>query len=134
MTVTEYLKSLSKEEREVVSILRKIVLENDKAVKEKAGKAMGGGDSLVYFEDDVFKYCIAKTKKHFSFHSLIMYSTPALHKLAKESFPDARLQKGCLNFNSIEEIPPVKFTKFMKASAKADFSFVIEYYKRKLKK
>jgi hypothetical protein len=130
MTVTEYLKSLSKENREVVSALRKIIVESDKSVKEKVGKAMGGGDSLVYFEDNVFKYCIAITKKYFSFHSLIMYSTPALYKLAQECFPDAKFQKGCINFKSLEEIPSSAFKKFMKESAKADFSPVINHYKK----
>jgi hypothetical protein len=133
MTVSEYLKSLTKEQREVVSSIRKIVMESDKSVKEKVGKAMGGGDSLVYFEDDVFKYGIAIPKKYYSFHSLIMYSTPGLHKLAQESFPDARLQKGCINFKSLDELSPVKFTKFMKSSAKTDFSPVIAYYKSRKK-
>lgn len=133
MTVTEFLKSLPKEDREVLSALRKIVLDSDKSVKEKVGKAMGGGDSLVYFEDDVFKYCIAKTKKHFSFHSLVMYSTPELHRLAKESFPDAKLQMGCLNFTTLDVIPAVQFKKYMKASAKADFSAVIAHYKSRKK-
>jgi hypothetical protein len=133
MTVTEFLKSLPKEDREVLSALRKIVLDSDKSVKEKVGKAMGGGDSLVYFEDDVFKYCIAKTKKHFSFHSLVLYSTPELHRLAKEIFPDAKLQKGCLNFTALDDIPAVQFKKFMKASAKADFSPVIAHYKSRKK-
>jgi hypothetical protein len=133
MTVSEYLKLLTKEEREVLSTLRKIVIECDKSVKEKVGKAMGGGDSLVYSEDDVFKYCIAITKKHYSFHSLIMYATSALHKLAQESFPDAKLQKGCINFKSLEELSPGKFTKFMKASAKADFSPIIAHYKSRKK-
>lgn len=134
MTVTEFLKSLPKSERDVVSALRKVVKQSDKAVTEKVGKAMGGGDSLVYFEEDVFKYCIAKTKKHFSFHSLIMYAAPELHKLAKESFPGAKLQKGCLNFTSLDDIPADKFTKFMKASAKADFSPIIAHYKSKKSK
>ena len=133
MTVTEFLKSLPKNERDVVSALRKIVISSDKAVKEKVGKAMGGGDSLVYFEDDVFKYCIAKTKKYFSFHSLVMYSTPEIHKLAKESFPGAKLQKGCMNFTTLEMIPSGKFAKFMKASAKADFSPMIAHYKSRKK-
>lgn len=133
MTTTEYLNSLSADDKKVLSTLRKIVKDNDKSVKEKVGKAMGGGDSLVYNEDDVFKYCIAKTKKHYSFHSLIMYATPALYKLAQELFPKAKMQKGCLNFTSLEQIKPVDFTKFMKASAKADFSGIIAHYKSKKK-
>jgi hypothetical protein len=133
MTVSEYLKSIPKEQREVVSALRKIVMESDKAVKEKVGKAMGGGDSLVYFEEDVFKYCIAIPQKYYSFHSLIMYATPGLHKLAQESFPKAKLQKGCINFKSLDELLPVKFTKFMKASANADFSPMIAHYKSRKK-
>lgn len=133
MTVTEYLKSLSKEDREVVSALRKIVKENDKSLKEIVGKGMGGGTALVYNEDDVFKYCIAIPKKYYSFHSLIMYATPALHKLAQESFPIAKFQKGCINFKSLDEIPAAKFTKFIKASAKADFSPIIAHYKSKKK-
>lgn len=133
MTVSEYLSSLTKEQKEVVSTLRKIVLESDKSVKEKVGKAMGGGDSLVYFEEDVFKYNIAITKNHYTFHTLIMYATPALHKLAQDSFPAAKLQKGCINFKSLQEIPADKFTKFMNKSAKADFAPMIAHYKSKKK-
>jgi hypothetical protein len=133
LTPAKYIASLDKKDKDIISKLRKIIVASDKSVKEKIGGVMGSKTSLVYLQEDVFKYCLAVNKNYYSFHSLAMYANPALHKMAKENFKAAKLQKGCINFNSLEQFEPGKFEKFMKASAKTDFTPVINYYKSKKK-
>lgn len=133
LTTAKYIASLDKKDKDIISQLRKIITASDKSVKEKIGGVMGSKNSLVYLQDDVFKYCLAVNKNYYSFHSLAMYANPSLHKMAKESFKGSKLQKGCINFKSLEQFHPKEFEKFMKASAKSDFSVVINYYKSKKK-
>ncbi len=117
---------------DILNKLKKIILKHDKKVEAKEGTHMGGRGTL-FNQEDVFKYALAKTKTGYSFHSLAMYANPDLYNDLKSKMTKAKLQKGCVNFKSEEDFPVDLFEEHMKKSAKADFSPVIDHYKKKKK-
>jgi hypothetical protein len=122
---------LTKEEQAIVHELRNIIKKSDRRVKEKTGDIMGMEKAYVYEEDGVFKYGLAKTSKHYSFHSMVMYTYPEIAELIKHEFSKAKLQKGCVNFKKLQDISPGSFEKMIKSSARLDFSPVIQRLKKK---
>jgi hypothetical protein len=134
MTPKQYLATLGKPQRDLFETFRKIIMEADNTVTEKVGKAMGGGDSLVYEQEDVFKYCLAITKQHYTLHSLVMYANPKLMEDIKGKLKKVKFQKGCINFKSAEDFPADVLKELMTASAACDYSAIIDHYKKKKKK
>ena len=133
MEKQEYLGSLEANEKEVLEQFSKVILQQDKSVVETVGRIMGPAPTLNFNEQDVFKYGLAVTSKHISFHSLVMYSNPALMEELKTKLTKVKFQKGCINFKSLEDFPLAVFKEHMKASAKVDFSPMIQHYKSKKK-
>ncbi len=126
-----FLSELSENEQEIVNQMRKLIVEIDSNVKEKVGNIMSSKNCFVYEEKGVFKYGLAKTKNHFSFHSMIMYSDQEVYKFIVENSKGLRIQKGCVNFSDVYKFPLDLFKEFLTISEKADFSPVINHYKRK---
>jgi len=131
MMIETYLSSLSEEERQLINTFRKIISENDPLVSEAFGKFMSSENAFCYNEQGVFKYGIVLTKKHLSFHSLVMYMHPELMTALKAELPRAKFQKGCVNFNQANDFPAPVLAAHIQASAKIDFSPVIERYHKK---
>lgn len=131
MDKQEYLDTLTETERKVLEQFGKVILQHDKSVLESVGRIMGPNPTLNYNEQDVFKYGLAVTKSHISFHSLVMYSNPALMDDLKAKLDKVKFQKGCINFKSLDDFPLAVFKEHMKASAKVDFSGMIRHYKSK---
>lgn len=116
----------------ILDKLKKVILKHDKKVEAKEGKIMGA-TGTVFNQEDVLKYALAKTKTGYTFHSLIMYGNPDLFNDLKSKMTNAKFQKGCVNFKSEEDFPVKLFEEHMKKSAKCDFSFIIDHYKKKQK-
>jgi len=125
-----FIDQLSKEERAIVLNLRDIIKQSDPRVKEKPGDIMGIEKAIVYEEDGVFKYGLVKTVRYYTFHSMVMYVYPEISKLIKNELKNSMLQKGCVNFKKLEDINLAIFEKMIKASAKLDFSPVIQRQKK----
>ena len=126
-----FLSELSENEQEIVNQMRKLIVEIDSNVKEKVGNIMSSKNCFVYEDEGVFKYGLSKTKNHFSFHSMIMYSDQEVYKFIIENSKGLRIQKGCVNFSDVYKFPLDLFKEFLTISEKADFSPVINHYKRK---
>ncbi|NAS31955.1 hypothetical protein GTQ40_13290 [Flavobacteriaceae bacterium R38] len=126
-----FLVKLSEEEKDIINTMRKIILETDLKVKERVGDIMSSKNCFLYEEDGVFKYGLAKTKNHFTFHSMVMYANPPVHKFIVENSKSLKIQKGCINFNTSNEFPLELFKEFLTISAKTDFTPVINHYKTK---
>jgi len=116
---------------DVLEKLKKIILKNDKTIKEGTGGIMGSTNGFVFTQDGVFKYGVAKTKTGYSYHSMAMYADPVLHSDFKSKLKKVKFQKGCVNFKSLEDFPADVFEEHMKKSAQSDFSVVINHYKQK---
>lgn len=131
MEKEQYLNSLGAKEQEVLRQFSKEILACDKTVAEKLGKLMSVACALCYNQEDVFKYALTVTPNHISFHSMLLYSCPPLMEELKGKLTKVKFQKSCVNFKSLEDFPLAIFKEHMKASAKVDFSLVIDHYKKK---
>lgn len=124
---------MEKKADDVLEKLRKIILKNDKTIKQGTGGVMGNTNGFVFMQNGVFKYGVNKTKTGYSFHSMAMYANPDLFNDLKSKMTKAKFQKGCVNFKSLDDFPAEAFEEHMKKSAKCDFSMVINHYKNKKK-
>ena len=116
---------------DVLEKLRKIILKNDKTIKQGTGGVMGNTNGFIFTQEGVFKYGVTKTKTGYSFHSMAMYANPDLRSDLISKMKKAKFQKGCVNFKSFEDFPAEVFEEHMKKSAKADFLMVINHYMQK---
>ena len=131
--MASFLDSLDPEDRVNIEKYRTEILKIDSKVKEKVAKIMSIENALVYEQDGVFKYGLAKTKHHYTFHSMIMYSNPDILDFVKQNLKDAKIQKGCVNVKSFSDFPIDVFRELMGLSAEKDFTPIIEYYQKKKK-
>lgn len=129
--MSTFLKEISEEENKVINQMRKIILEFDSNVNESTGEIMSSKNCFIYKEQGVFKYGIAKTKNHFSFHSMVMYANKELIDWITDNSKSLKIQKGCLNFKNANDFPLPLFKEFLIISSKSDFSKVIDRYKNK---
>lgn len=128
-----FIDLLDQEDGDEIGKYRTEILRNDHKVIEKPSKIMNIENALVYEEEAVFKYGLAKTKNHYTFHSMVMYSNPDIYRFIKENIKTAKIQKGCINFKSFDQLPIDIFRELMILSAKKDFSPVIKHYKERKK-
>tara|TARA_R110000868_G_scaffold259361_1_gene517138 strand:+ start:38321 stop:38719 length:399 start_codon:yes stop_codon:yes gene_type:complete len=128
-----FLKEISDEDVEVVSKLRDIISTEDSLVTERIGKIMSSSGAFLYEQEGIFKYGLAKTTKHFTFHSMVMYAFPEVMKFSKSKFigNGIKFQKGCVNFSQINLIDPEIFKEVVKFSSEMDFNTVITHYRKK---
>ncbi len=126
-----FLSELSEKEKGIVNQMRALILKMDIKVIENIGNIMSSKNCFIYKEEDVFKYGLAKTKNHFSFHSMIMYSNQEVRKFIENNSKNLTIQKGCVNFKNVNNFSLDLFKEFLLVSAKADFSLVMNHYKQK---
>lgn len=128
-----FLKILSLEENKVISKLRNTISDQDSLVSERVGTIMSTQGAFVYEQEGIFKYGLAKTSKHFTFHSMVMYAFPEVMEFSKKSFigKGIKFQKGCINFSTLDSLSIEAFQKVLKLSAKQNFETVINHYRKK---
>ena len=131
--MASFLDSLDPEDRVNVEKYRTEILKIDSKVKEKVSKIMSIENALVYEQDGVFKYGLAKTKHHYTYHSMVMYGNEDILEFVQQNMKDVKIQKGCVNFKSFSEFPIDVFRKLMVLSAEKDFGPIIEHYKKRKK-
>jgi hypothetical protein len=118
-------------EDQVIEKLKEIVAITDKQVTEREGSFMGNESCTIYEQEGVYKYAICKTAKGYTFHSMPMYVFREIAELTKSELPEVKLQKGCFNFKSPENLPAEGFQRIIKLSAETDYSGVIAHHKNK---
>ncbi len=104
MEVKDFLNSLSSERKDLLTKINKIILTEDKSVKAEIGKMMGK-EMIIYKCPGSFKYGLAGNKDYMSLHCLPIYGSEILHKKYSQMLSKAKIQKGCINFKSEDEIP-----------------------------
>jgi hypothetical protein len=131
--MSSFIDTLEEPDKTELKKYQNIILRSDSKVVEKHTKIMSVENSLTYEEEGVFKYGLTKTKNHYSFHSMVMYSNAdVLEYIKKYVKKGAKVQKGCVNFKNTSQLPIEIFQEIMLLSAKKDFSPVIEHYKKKI--
>lgn len=128
-----YFDSFEAKERSVLSEFHDAVMKNDPKVKCVIASVMSVERALIYQEEGVFKYALAKTKGHYTIHNMIMYAYPEVKSVLDDHIKKVKglkFQKGCINFKTPQDFPLEVFGEFIKTSAQMDFSKIIARYKK----
>jgi hypothetical protein len=130
MTIEEFIKSMPAERQATLTELHKTILANDPSVIPVI-KPMMGKEMILYEERCYMKYGLASTKNYMSLHCLPMYMNPALHAKYLPLLPDAKFQKGCINFADGTEMPLAIVTGLVVDCSAVNIAEVLENRKKK---
>lgn len=128
-----YFDSFEAKESTILSRFHREIMNNDPMVQCVVARVMSIEQALVYQEQGVFKYALAKTKGYFTLHNMIMYAYPEIKSFLEDqgnNLNGLKFQKGCINFKSEEDFPLEIFGVFIRKSSEMDFSKIIARYKK----
>lgn len=125
--VKQYISAQLKERHSILSAIHSVILKKDKTVvpivEPMMGKAM-----ILYKDKGMMKYGLASMKQYLSLHVLPIYGSKSLYDKYKSLLPKANFQKGCINFNSAEEMPLEIVTQLIADCSKIDLVAEREKY------
>nr|WP_067053600.1 DUF1801 domain-containing protein [Mucilaginibacter sp. L294] len=104
MSITEFISGAPEDRQLFLTALHEAIMTSDPTITPVV-KLMMGKEMILYEERSYMKYGLASTKNHMSLHCLPMYMNPALYQKFEKLLPDAKFQKGCINFNSEADMP-----------------------------
>jgi len=130
MTPTEFLAALPADRQELMNTLHETVVANDPNVTVSI-KPMMGKEMMMYEEGCYMKYALASVKSHMSLHCLPMYMNAPLHTKYAGLLPDAKFQKGCINFTGIEQMPVAIVAALISDCAPINLPEMLENRKKK---
>jgi hypothetical protein len=104
MEIEVYIKNQPIDRQKILADIHEAIIENDKSVLAKV-ELMMGKEMIVYKGKGVMKYGLASVKNYISLHLMPIYGSITLHTKYKTLLPLAIFQKGCINFNSENEMP-----------------------------
>jgi hypothetical protein len=97
----------------------KLFLKKIKQLRLKL-KAMIGKEMIVYNASAIFKYGLSSVKNYMSLHVMPMYGSITLYSKYKAILPNAKFQKGCINFKNEEEMPLTVLTQLIQDCSRVD--------------
>ncbi len=130
MTPTEFISSMPAERQATLTAIHEAILANDNGVIPVI-KPMMGKEMILYEQHKYMKYGLASTKNYMSLHCLPMYMVPAIHTKYEGQLPDAKFQKGCINFTDGEQLPIEILTDLLTECAAINIATVLENRKKK---
>ena len=130
MSITEFIGGAPAERHGLLTRLHEAVIENDPTVIPVV-KPMMGKEMILYEERGYMKYGLASTKNYMSLHCLPMYMNPALHQQFEKLLPDAKFQKGCINFNDEAEFPVAVMAELITVCSSISIAEMLEKRKKK---
>ncbi|MDB5122457.1 MAG: hypothetical protein JWP94_586 [Mucilaginibacter sp.] len=130
MTITEYIISAPAEWQATLTALHEAILANDPTVAPVI-KPMMGKEMILYEERCYMKYGLASTKNYMSLHCLPMYMNPALHAKYAGLLPDAKFQKGCINFTGGDAMPSAVVNALVAECSAISIADMLEKRKKK---
>ncbi len=92
------------ERKELLTAIHEIILKTNKKVTAEVAPMMGK-EMIQYKVNKYFIYGLGSVKNHMSLHVLPMYGHKPLHEKFTKLLKKAKVQKGCINFKNIEEMP-----------------------------
>ena len=104
MSIQEFILLQPEDRQDLLSQLHEIIIQKDKTVTPEIAPMMGK-DMIIYNAPGSFKYGLSSVKKHMSLHVLPMYVLPDIYNKYKTLLEKAVFQKGCINFNTKDEMP-----------------------------
>jgi hypothetical protein len=130
MEPSEFISSLPSERQALLTELHKAIMSNDPSISAVV-KPMMGSEMILYEERGYMKYGLASTKKYMSLHCLPMYMNPSLHTKFTARVPEAKFQKGCINFADQAELPPTRVGTLIAECATISIADMLEKRKKK---
>lgn len=130
MTIIEFIKSWPAERQATLTELHETILANDPTVVAVI-KPMMGKEMILYEERCYMKYGLASTKNHMSLHCLPMYMKPELHAKYVGLLPDAKFQKGCINFTDGAAMPLAMVAALVADCSAINIADLLEKRKKK---
>ena len=130
MSITEFINGTPAERQPVLNALHEAIMANDPTVIPVV-KPMMGKEMILYEEHSYMKYGLASTKNYMSFHCLPMYMNPALHQQFEKLLPDAKFQKGCINFNDEAAMPVAVLARLIADCSAVSIAAMLEKRKNK---
>jgi hypothetical protein len=130
MTIIDYITSAPAEWQATLTALHEAILANDPTVTPVM-KPMMGKEMILYEERCYMKYGLASTKNYMSLHCLPIYMNPALHAKYAGLLPDAKFQKGCINFTGGAAMPPAVVTALVAECSSISIADMLEKRKKK---
>ncbi|WP_413669918.1 DUF1801 domain-containing protein [Mucilaginibacter sp. Mucisp86] len=104
MTPSNYILEQAEERQELLTSLHHVITGNDGSIVPGV-ESMMGKQMILYKERGYMKYGLSAVKAYMSLHCMPIYMNPVLHARYAALLPDAKFQKGCINFTSSGEIP-----------------------------
>ncbi|MGB5928654.1 MAG: DUF1801 domain-containing protein [Cyclobacteriaceae bacterium] len=124
-----HIANLTVEDHKMLQQIRQAIMQADPMVDERIGKHLQYNHALLYEQEGVFKYGLFRGKNYFTFRSAVMYKYPEVRQeINRNTF--FRVQKGCVNFVSLQDFPMKEFKQWLRLSASMPFLHVGEslYY------
>ncbi|MGZ3872398.1 MAG: hypothetical protein ACXVJD_05750 [Mucilaginibacter sp.] len=129
MNFTEFISQAPKERQAVLSALHAAIIANDLTVIPQV-KPMMGKEMILYEERGYMKYGLASTKNYMSLHCLPMYMNAPLHQKYDLLLPEAKFQKGCINFKDETEMPAAVLAMLIAECSTISIAAMLEKRKR----
>ena len=133
MDITDFINGALGERQAFLNALHETIMANDPTVIPVV-KPMMGKEMILYEERSYMKYGLASAKNYMSLHCLPMYMNPALHQQFEKLLPDAKFQKGCINFNDQADMPLTVLTKIIADCSAISIAAMLEKRKNKSSK
>jgi hypothetical protein len=121
------------ERQPLLTQIHETILANDPSVTAVV-ELMMGKEMIVYHGKCNMKYALSSVTKYMSLHLMPMYASPEVHARYKALLPDAKFQKGCLNFVNASEVPIQVVAQLIQDCAPFDLAKMKEDHLRAKKK
>jgi hypothetical protein len=130
MEISAFISTMPAERQETLTAIHEAILANDPSVVALI-KPMMGKEMILYEERCYMKYGLASAKNYMSLHCLPMYMNPALHAKYITQLPDAKFQKGCINFEDGGQLTLSVLVALIKECSSVNIAEVLENRKKK---
>lgn len=127
--VSTYISNQLAERQKIMNNIHTIIVDNDKTTTPVV-EVMMRSEMIVYKSSGLMKYALAGMKKYISLHLLPIYGSSELYSKYKGLLPKANFQKGCINFNSEDELPMEIVKQLITDCSKIDLAKIKEDYQK----
>jgi hypothetical protein len=125
--IREFIYTLPLERQNILSCMHAIILEEDKTVSAEVGRMMGK-EMIIYKGKGLMKYGLGSVKNYMTLHALPIYGSKTLFSKYKTLLEKANFQKGCINFDSQENMPLNILREMITDCSKIDLLKIREDY------
>jgi hypothetical protein len=118
-TIAAFLKEQDPSRKALLKAIHEIILKQDKKVTPTVSGMMGK-EMIMYTQGGTMIYALSSVKAHMSLHLMPIYGSSPLHAKYQKLLPDAKFQKGCINFKTADEMPLPVVQSLLSDCAKVD--------------